>query len=88
MIHSDYPFYSPSPQIQWYKDWKPLKTDKRVRILWREPDTSILLINGCLNPRDGGLYSVTATTPAGTTTASVRRALLAHVYCKADVHLC
>ncbi|XP_043203260.1 obscurin-like isoform X2 [Amphibalanus amphitrite] len=60
----------PMPQIQWYKDWKPLKSDKRVRILWREPDTCILLVNGCLIPRDGGLYSVSATTPAGTTSAS------------------
>ncbi|XP_037094652.1 obscurin-like isoform X2 [Pollicipes pollicipes] len=60
----------PIPEIRWYKDWQPLAKSKRVRILWREPDTCILLINSCLTPRDRGLYSITATTPVGTTTAS------------------
>ncbi|XP_037085172.1 obscurin-like isoform X4 [Pollicipes pollicipes] len=59
----------PRPDIRWYKDWLPLAPSDRVRIHWKEPDTCVLLINGCV-PRDNGLYSISATNVAGTTSAS------------------
>ena len=60
----------PTPEIRWYKDWLPLAPSDRIRIHWKEPDTCVLLVNGCV-PRDNGLYSVSATNVAGTTSASV-----------------
>ena len=62
----------PYPEIRWYKDWLPLAPSDRIRIHWKEPDTCVLLINGCV-PRDNGLYSISATNVAGTTSASVSR---------------
>ncbi|XP_043238277.1 obscurin-like isoform X8 [Amphibalanus amphitrite] len=59
----------PYPEIRWYKDWLPLAPSDRIRIHWKEPDTCVLLVNGCV-PRDNGLYSISATNVAGTTSAS------------------
>lgn len=59
----------PYPELKWYRDWKPLAPSSRVKIQFREPDTTILTINDVIY-KDEGLYSVSARNVAGTASAS------------------
>ncbi|XP_066148174.1 obscurin isoform X4 [Euwallacea fornicatus] len=59
----------PYPEIKWYRDWKPLAPSSRIKITFREPDTTILTINDVIY-KDEGLYSVSARNVAGTASAS------------------
>ncbi|XP_031365474.1 obscurin isoform X3 [Apis dorsata] len=60
----------PYPEIKWYKDWKPLTTSSRIRIEFKEPDTSLLIISDTI-VKDEGLYSVSARNVAGSVSCSV-----------------
>ncbi|XP_016767640.1 obscurin isoform X7 [Apis mellifera] len=60
----------PYPEIKWYKDWKPLTTSSRIRIEFKEPDTSLLIISDTM-VKDEGLYSVSARNVAGSISCSV-----------------
>lgn len=59
----------PYPELKWYRDWKPLASSSRIKITFREPDTTILTINDVIY-KDEGLYSVSARNVAGTASAS------------------
>ncbi|KAL1518226.1 hypothetical protein ABEB36_001883 [Hypothenemus hampei] len=59
----------PYPEIKWYRDWKPLAPSARIKITFKEPDTTILTINDVIY-KDEGLYSVSARNVAGTASSS------------------
>ncbi|KAL3285163.1 hypothetical protein HHI36_019282 [Cryptolaemus montrouzieri] len=59
----------PYPEIKWYKDWKPLAPSSRIKIVFNEPDTTILTIHDVIL-KDEGLYSVSARNVAGSTSSS------------------
>ncbi|XP_050295068.1 obscurin-like isoform X13 [Anthonomus grandis grandis] len=59
----------PYPEIKWYRDWKPLAASTRIKINFKEPDTTILTINDVIY-KDEGLYSVAARNVAGSASAS------------------
>lgn len=59
----------PLPEIKWFKDWQPLAESTRLKIIFYEPDTYVLLITDALK-KDEGLYSLTARNHAGTISAS------------------
>jgi serine/threonine protein kinase len=59
----------PPPDVKWFKDWQPLTETNRIKIIFYEPDTYVLLITDAMK-KDEGLYSVSARNIAGTISAS------------------
>ncbi|XP_023037819.2 obscurin isoform X1 [Drosophila willistoni] len=60
----------PLPEVQWYKDWKPLADSTRIKINSFDPDVYILSIHDSII-KDGGLYSISARNIAGSISTSV-----------------
>lgn len=59
----------PLPEIRWYKDWQAVAETSRLKMIFYEPDTYVLLITDAMK-KDEGLYSVSARNVAGSITAS------------------
>jgi hypothetical protein len=59
----------PYPEIKWFKDWQPLAESSRVKLIFYEPDTCVLLLTDAIM-KDQGLYSVSARNIAGSISSS------------------
>ena len=59
----------PFPDIRWFKDWQPVAESSRLKMIFYEPDTYVLLITDAMK-KDEGLYSISARNVAGSISAS------------------
>lgn len=59
----------PFPEIRWFKDWQPVAESSRLKMIFYEPDTYVLLITDAMK-KDEGLYSISARNVAGSISAS------------------
>lgn len=59
----------PLPEIRWFKDWQPVAESTRLKMIFYEPDTYVLLITDAMK-KDEGLYSISARNVAGSISAS------------------
>ncbi|KAG5678438.1 hypothetical protein PVAND_008111 [Polypedilum vanderplanki] len=59
----------PLPEIRWFRDWQPLAETSRLKMIFYEPDTYVLLITDAMK-KDEGLYSISARNIAGSISAS------------------
>lgn len=59
----------PLPDIRWFKDWQPIAETSRLKMIFYEPDTYVLLITDAMK-KDEGLYSISARNVAGSISAS------------------
>ncbi|KAL7050000.1 hypothetical protein ACKWTF_003934 [Chironomus riparius] len=59
----------PEPEVRWFKDWQPLAETSRLKMIFYEPDTYVLLITDAMK-KDEGLYSISARNIAGSISAS------------------
>lgn len=60
----------PYPDIKWYKDWQPIAETTRMKMIFYEPDTCVLLLTDAIK-KDEGLYSISARNVAGSISTSV-----------------
>ncbi|XP_053686874.1 obscurin [Sabethes cyaneus] len=60
----------PFPDVKWYKDWQPITESSRLKLIFYEPDTWVLLITDAIK-KDEGLYSVSARNAIGSISSSV-----------------
>ncbi|XP_052897549.1 obscurin [Anopheles moucheti] len=60
----------PFPDIKWYKDWQPIHESSRIKMIFYEPDTCVLLLTDAIK-KDEGLYSISARNAIGSISSSV-----------------
>uniref|UniRef100_A0A8D8NTA4 Muscle M-line assembly protein unc-89 n=1 Tax=Culex pipiens TaxID=7175 RepID=A0A8D8NTA4_CULPI len=60
----------PFPDVKWFKDWQPITESTRVKMIFYEPDTWVLLITDAIK-KDEGLYSLSAYNAIGSISSSV-----------------
>ncbi|XP_058829179.1 obscurin isoform X2 [Topomyia yanbarensis] len=60
----------PFPDVKWYKDWQPITESTRLKMIFYEPDTWVLLITDAIK-KDEGLYSLSARNVIGSISSSV-----------------
>ncbi|XP_055610564.1 obscurin isoform X2 [Uranotaenia lowii] len=60
----------PFPDVKWYKDWQPITESSRIKMIFYEPDTWVLLITDAIK-KDEGLYSLSARNQIGSISSSV-----------------
>ncbi|XP_055536222.1 obscurin isoform X8 [Wyeomyia smithii] len=60
----------PFPDVKWYKDWQPITESSRLKMIFYEPDTWVLLITDAIK-KDEGLYSLSARNVIGAISSSV-----------------
>ncbi|XP_058464862.1 obscurin isoform X3 [Malaya genurostris] len=60
----------PFPDVKWYKDWQPITESSRLKMIFYEPDTWVLLITDAIK-KDEGLYSLSARNVIGSISSSV-----------------
>lgn len=60
----------PFPDVKWYKDWQPITESSRLKMIFYEPDTWVLLITDAIK-KDEGLYSISVRNAIGSVSSSV-----------------
>ncbi|XP_062553317.1 obscurin isoform X3 [Armigeres subalbatus] len=60
----------PFPDVKWYKDWQPITESSRLKMIFYEPDTWVLLITDAIK-KDEGLYSISVRNVIGSVSSSV-----------------
>ncbi|XP_065086396.1 obscurin isoform X3 [Ochlerotatus camptorhynchus] len=60
----------PFPDVKWYKDWQPIAESTRLKMIFYEPDTWVLLITDAIK-KDEGLYSISVRNAIGSISSSV-----------------
>lgn len=69
----------PEPEVEWFKDDKPLKKNKRINIIVKDDERTLHIRGG--KPEDSGVYKCVAKNPVGTVTRTYE------VNIKGKVHL-